>query len=130
MAMNRNDPDRGFTLIEVIVSVVLLGVGLLALSQLYWFASASGMESFYRTRAHVQAMDLGERFWLDLTNPDGTVAAWQDEHEGSMPGWSGEIEAADVADPNLFAISIGWTGTSTLPAGSATYLVRTPSVTP
>jgi len=130
MATGRNETDRGFTLIEVIVSVVILGVGLLALSQLYWFASAAGMESFYRTRAHVQAMDLGERFWLDLTDPDATFSAWQDEHESSLPGWSGELEAADVADPNLFSISIGWSGNSTLPAGGATYLVRTPTVAP
>lgn len=120
--------DRGFTLIEVVVSLAILGVGILALSQLFWFSAGAGTDSFYRTRAHVQAIDLSERFWLDLTDPDATVADWQNEHDDSMPGWSGEVEVEDLSDPNLFTVSIGWSGSSTHAAGTATYMVRTPTV--
>lgn len=129
MADSSERDRRGFTLIEVIVSIAILGIGVLALSQLFLFAAGSGTESFYRTRAHVQAIDLSERFWLDLTDPDATVADWQAEHASSMPGWSGDVEVEDLTDANLYTVSIGWTGSSTHPPGTMTYLVRTPTVT-
>jgi len=123
-----NISQKGFTLIEVVISLIVMGFGILALSQLFWFSAASGTESFYRTRAHVQALDIGERFWLDLTDPEGAVAQWQSEHANSLPGWSGDVAADSPSDTNLYTVSIAWTGSATHPPGNATYLVRTPTV--
>ena len=130
MRQMHSERSGGFTLIEVMVSLVILGVGVLALTQLFWFSSASALESLNRTRAHVHAVDMGERLWLDLTDPDATVDAWEAAHESALPGWEATVTADDASDPNFYTVTIAWTGTSAGFGGSAEYLIRTPTVTP
>lgn len=119
----------GFTLVEILVSIAITGIGFLALGQLFLVTSQVGTESLHRTLAHVQAIDMGERLWLDLTDPDATVSEWTAQHTGALPGWDGGVVAAGADDPNLYNVTIAWAGTLQ-PEGNASYLIRTPTVSP
>ena len=126
----RTERSGGFTLIEVLVSLVILSVGVLALGQLFWFSSRMSTDSYLRTMAHVQALDLGERMWLDLRDPLGQVPLWQADHGGSFSGWFGEATPVDAADPGLVRISVSWNETGSQVGTQYEYLVRLPVVSP
>lgn len=61
--MNRgmNDPGKGFSLIEVLVTIVILVIGLLGLAGLQFQALSSQMESYQRTQGLVLAQDMAAR---------------------------------------------------------------------
>lgn len=120
----------GFSLVEVMVTVVILSVGLVGLAQLQWGSSRASTESVQRAMVQVQALDMGERVWLDLRDPLGEVTSWQAAHSGSLPGWEGEVEV-DPSDPELIRIRIEWAGSSasgTRPRFD--HFVRVPQVAP
>ena len=52
---------RGFSLIEVLVSVVVLGVGLLGLAALQVFSSQANQSANFRTQATALAYDMLDR---------------------------------------------------------------------
>ncbi len=121
---------RGVGLVEVIVSMVVLTVALLALARLQFGSHQASTVSLQRTLAQVQALDMSERMWLDLRSPMAGVAAWQAAHQGTLPGWQGTV-AAVPGQENLFRVRIEWT-TPSGGAGSTAleHMVRIPRVAP
>jgi type IV pilus assembly protein PilV len=53
--------STGFSLIEVLISIVLLSIGLLGLAALQSRAAMASIEAYQRTQALVLARDIGER---------------------------------------------------------------------
>ncbi len=98
----------GFSLVKVLVSLILLGVGLFAVAQLFLAGSRVGHDSLHRTVAEIQAVDMGERMWMDLANPLSGVGDWQAAHEGSLPGWKGTVEKVDTGSPDIYRIRVAW----------------------
>lgn len=121
----------GFTLVEVMVSLVVLAVGLLALAQLYVLATRTSTNGYRRTIAQVQALDMGERVWLDLTSPLLHHAEWQAENANSLPNWSGPVDLAPDANGNmtLVTITVQWGGLSGGGGSGHEYHIRVPTVT-
>lgn len=103
----RGRSTSGFTLVEVLVALVLLSVSVLGLMQLQWNSVRAGTSGSQATLVQVQALDMGERIWMDTRTPLGNVDAWREAHESSLPGWEGDVEA-DASDPLLFRIVIRW----------------------
>jgi prepilin-type N-terminal cleavage/methylation domain-containing protein len=99
----------GFTLIEVVVSLILLTVGLFAVAQLFVATSMASHGSLHRTVAEIQAVDMGERMWMDLGDPLTGVDDWQAVHDGSLPGWEGTVELVDAGSPEVYRIRVAWT---------------------
>jgi type IV pilus assembly protein PilV len=121
---------RGMTLIEVLVTLVLISVGLLGVAALqltslkgnqeaYVRSQASALAGFIldRMRANPQAFRAGA-YTVDLngTGTAGTtagrdLAAWQAEINRLLPGGNtnaaGSI-APDPANPNIVTITIRW----------------------
>lgn len=68
--------QSGLTLIEVLVAVVILGIGVLATLALQGTAKRGNLEAFQRTQAVLIARDLGERIVsnrvADLDDYEGT----------------------------------------------------------
>lgn len=75
--MNRelNDADRGFSLIEVLVTIVILVIGLLGLAGLQFHALSSQMESYQRTQALVLVQDMAARINDNRINAASYVTA-------------------------------------------------------
>ena len=65
MNMNRN---RGFSLIEILITIVILMVGLLGLAGLQGRALTSQMESYQRSQALILLKDMGDRIGANRSN--------------------------------------------------------------
>ena len=103
----------GFSLIEVMVTLLVLSVGLLGIAALQVVTLQASSTSMHRSIAVIQANDLVERLWANVCNvPDEMTRReiedeWNTEHAGSIPG-------RDVPDPlfdantGIYTIDIGW----------------------
>lgn len=84
--------QRGFTLVETLIALLLLAVGSLACVALQLHALQSTHAAYQRTLASLIAADVGERLWLGLA--DGRIdVAWLD-------GWVQRRDCAPV-DPHV-----------------------------
>lgn len=63
--------ERGFSLVEVLVALVVLAVGLLGIAGLYVESLRSGRTSMYRSSAVTLASDMADRI---RSNPAGLYA--------------------------------------------------------
>lgn len=114
--------QRGFSLIEVLVTMVVVGVGLLGIAALQAKSLQHAYASHQRTLATIQANDLVERLWAGVcaihadnadaagnrnTIRDEWIATWQGDSR--MPGWSGAMQYDDTTTPPLYVITIDWT---------------------
>ena len=102
----------GFSMIEVLVTMVIISVGLLGAAALQVKSMQYAYSSYQHTIATVQANDAVERLWANVCAlPDDTSvsviagaweAAWEDDTR--LPGWSGKIKE----DSGTYTITIGW----------------------
>ena len=69
----RNRPDKGFSMIEVLVTIVILLVGLLGLAGLQARALTSQMESYQRSQALILLKDMAER--IENSRGNGVTTA-------------------------------------------------------
>lgn len=122
--------QRGFTLIEVLVTVVLISVGLLSIASLQLTTLRSNQEAYVRSQASVLAGDILDRiranpqaFQLnqynvafnviptDITTRVGDdLDKWQKAIDAALPGAdadkAGKIER--LAGTNIVTITIQW----------------------
>lgn len=120
----------GFSIVEMMIALVVLTIAVLGFVRTQTGATRAGTQSVQTTLAQVQALDMGERIWLDLADPFEYVDEWENAHDDSLPGWSGEVTAVS-GDPELIRIRIEWDSPSVTP-GPARYdhFVRVPRVAP
>jgi type IV pilus assembly protein PilV len=130
--MNR---ERGFTLVEAMVALVVLAVGMLGIAGLYVTTLRSGGGAIYRMQAVNLATDLGDRIRANRTanvayagaaannNCYGagavncgpaTMAAndlfvWQQQVAAILPGGNGVVVVNGAAVPFTYVITINWT---------------------
>lgn len=60
----RSLPSKGFTLIEVLVALLIVGVGMLGIAALVLFSMRASFESGLQTYAATLAVDVHETAWL------------------------------------------------------------------
>jgi len=115
---------QGFSLIEVLVSVVVLSIGLLGLAALQVSGLRVGQSSFYRAQAAQFATDMADRLranagearTCDLALTDATptspantcerdLAEWRNRLR-TLPGGNGAVEI-DVA-ASLVTVTVQW----------------------
>ncbi len=103
----------GFTLLEVLITLVILSIGLVSIAALQAQLLRDSYSSLQRTVVSVQANDLVERLWAgrcDGTNfPDAIFLAWADESAGSplFDGWTVDPDSSLGAGPE-YEIQISW----------------------
>jgi type IV pilus assembly protein PilV len=114
--------NRGVTLIEVMVSLVILAMGLLGVAALQGLGTKFGNKAYFRSQAISQAYDLFDRM---RANPGGTSANnyIQDPIPDSYSSDCGRstCTAADLATYDLVAWNV--TNGVVLPGGAGAVTV-------
>lgn len=125
--MNRQRAERGATLIEVLVTIVVLAIGLLGMAGLQITSIQSNHSAYYRSQATILAYDISDRMRANRTvaltgSYDVDFPASSNTHSGSgnqaardkaewlnaladtLPSGTGKIEREN----NLIVIHVRW----------------------
>lgn len=102
----------GFTLLEVLVTLIVISIGLLSIAQLQARALQFSYASLQRSVAIVQVNDLVERMWTGICDSETDIATivndWAEtsnEHR-LLPDWN--IDNSDFTDAPLYTVVISW----------------------
>ena len=116
---HRSGPQRGVTLIEVLVSVLIMSFGILGIVALQARAIQFSLDADDRNRAALFADDLAAQMRLARTTslPAAQLAAFESRVQGVDPGTSqatglglpdATLTVTAGATPNLATITIRW----------------------
>ncbi|MDN3521490.1 type IV pilus modification protein PilV [Halomonas ramblicola] len=108
--------EKGFTLLEVLVAVLVLAFGAITITALQFKSMKSSHVSYQRSMATVAGQDMIERLWVEMaTNPpdcpsgaglDGVVDSWHQQWEQFLPSLD---KAGAVARTGCkYVITVGW----------------------
>lgn len=135
---------RGFTLIEVLITIVVLAIGLLGYASLQSFNLKMSNTGYYRSLATMYGYDMLDRmrankakvndYVIDFGDPKPTgtivsaqdVKQWLEGIEQDLPGGQGEI-AYDTGT-NVATVEVKWTDGENAD-GSAKYVAEHVMVT-
>ena len=107
--------ENGFTLFEVLVSMFITGVALLALALMEVHILKSSQSSFNYTVATIRANSFVDSVWIDLCNAQTTTSAstyttirsnWVDEL--SAAGMTAGANSPPVSAAQNSSVTISW----------------------
>jgi type IV pilus assembly protein PilV len=133
MRRNFSSRARGFSLIEAMVSLVVVSVGMIGIAALYGQGLGAGRTALYRTQAVNLAADMADRIRVNRLgglayngpaannncDPGGGVNCtpaqmagqdlfdWQAQVAALLPNGAGNVVAANGTPPS-YAITVGW----------------------
>jgi type IV pilus assembly protein PilV len=121
--------DRGFTLVEAMVALIVLSVGLLGIAALYVETLRANRTSLYRTEAVNLATDIGDRMRSNR-NPANAYACgspcdpaaggnaiavtdltdWMNQVAAQLPGGSANVTytAPTATTPAVYVVAVNW----------------------
>lgn len=125
--MSYRDAQQGATLIEVLVTILVLAIGLLGLAGLQVTSVQSNHSAYYRSQATILAYDISDRMRsnrtaaldgaYDVDFPDSSnshsvsgdratqdSAEWLNSLADTLPDGTGKVERSD----NLITIHVRW----------------------
>jgi type IV pilus assembly protein PilV len=132
--------QRGTTLVETLVALVVLSVGLLGIAALQMASLTNNRGAHLRSQASVLAYDIADRMRANRTAANANayrvdfgaepalsettlnaidLREWKATLRTILPGGDGEI----VGDGTMFRISVRWTDSSS--ANPQTFITRT-----
>ncbi|SFI10126.1 type IV pilus modification PilV family protein [Modicisalibacter xianhensis] len=95
--------QKGFTLVEALVAILVLSLGLLGVAAMQLKAMQGAHMSYQRSLATVIAMDANERLWTALAGTGGTCPTGAEVQEQWRTHWGAKL-------PGLSESSIGVQG--------------------
>ena len=115
--------QRGFTLIEVLVTLVVVSVGLLGFAGLLTKSIAANRQAYMRSQASILAHDLGERMranragtlmgaysMTDKNSAAGDDALdWVAQLGNALPAGDATVSTGSSGDGVTVTITIRWT---------------------
>ncbi len=134
-------PQRGFTIVEALVALVILAVGMLGIASLYVTTLRASGSAASRMQAVNLASDLGDRIRANRTAEAayaGAAAAngttcigatatctpaqmaahdlfvWQAALQAALPGAAGAVTVDAGANPTTYQIRVSWVEASNL----------------
>ena len=113
--MSRNKTQKGFTLIEVLVAVVILSIGLLGLAGMQLWAVKNTGNAFYRTQATLAANEMVERI---RANPKGVYSGVASCGSAGKSCSTGGCVPSELAGEDLDNVACGVS--DALPRGQLT----------
>lgn len=87
-------PPRGFTLLEAVVSLLVLSIGMLGIGALFFDGLKSGRTAVYRTTAVYLAADMADRI---RSNPSGGLAYADAGSDNVCQNVNNSCSAAEIA---------------------------------
>ena len=116
--------QKGAGLIEVLVAVLVLGIGVLGYAGMQLFALQSAEEASYRTHATLIGRDALERFLLNAGWDSWTVyfnaGNWPDKPAVGQADFPEGCMTSDCQGPELARVDIAqlaWSAANSLPGG-------------
>ena len=102
MAANYKKPNRGLSLLEVILALAILGVSMSAISQLFFLGSRSASQATLRNEANI----LADTKMAELVA--GILEARSTGQTGiaEAPGWVYSIKMDDGDQPGLLVATV------------------------
>lgn len=103
--------SKGFTLLEVLVTLIVISIGLLSIAQLQARALQFSYASLQRTVATVQVNDLVERMWTGICDEDNfptqIFLGWQTDSQTQalLPDWDADF---DDGEAPIYRVTIFW----------------------
>ena len=125
--------QRGFSLVEVLIALIIMSVGMLGIAGLYVQSMQAGRTSLFRHHAVTLAGDVADRI---RANPTAGVAyagiggdnncvgagidcdevqmafndifLWSQQAAESLPNGDVTINFDDTVDPPTYTIAVGW----------------------
>jgi type IV pilus modification protein PilV len=140
--------DTGFTLVEILVALLIMGVALIGIAALYTDSAGTTRESEPRLRAAELAEKIAARISANpagrtgyasvvgvLCNREATpkraedaaaveAACWHDEVADQLPSGMGSVTRDTTTTPPTYVIAVSW---SSLDGGAASYVTRVQS---
>lgn len=148
--MNKN-PQRGFTLIETLIALIVLAVGLLGMASLTIHSMQSNQGAYMRSQASVLAYDIAERLRSNHAGATGTtvytqetaaapfcgndgctptqqaqldVSQWRAALQETMPGATASITRATSGAVTQYQVTISWTDAGESNIASSSFNLR------
>lgn len=107
---------RGFTLVEVLIALLILGLGILGSAALQLKALQATHAAYQRSLVNLFAMDAVERFWLEAAQGSvqgDWVADWVRERDCSQPAVATQVCLPELhlewsASGRTYALQLSW----------------------
>jgi type IV pilus assembly protein PilV len=131
--------NRGFTLVEVLVALLVLSTGLLSIAALNIAGLRASRAALMRTQAVALAADIADRLRANAQTPDGyncagrcepgaggdaiavaDLDAWRNAVAATLPEGVGAItyEAATAGMTRAYTVRVSWTTSGAMAASS------------
>ena len=128
--LNSHPTQRGFTLVEVLVALIVLTIGMLGIAALYLDTLRASRQALVRTQAVNLAADIADRIRSNRTVANaydcagacaagegvGAMAiadinAWRTAVGAQLPGGTASITYAAALPnaPDIYVIALSWT---------------------
>jgi type IV pilus assembly protein PilV len=143
--MNRPRTSAGFSVLEILVALIVIGLGVIGVAALYTEGVNNTALTDPRTIAAELAESIAERIRINTAGRSGyarvmgivcnpgakakgadrqaelEAACWQDRVEQRLPSGSGTITRDISTNPPTYVIAVSWTVPN---AGTASYVIR------
>ncbi len=77
--------NSGLSLLEVLISILLLSISVLGVTRLYWAVINSNQSAILDNLGVLRAQSLVERLFIDSKDPHGEVLRWQTINKKILP---------------------------------------------
>ncbi len=144
---NADGAQRGFSLVEVLIALIIMSVGMLGIAGLYVQSMQAGRTSLFRHNAVTLAGDVADRIranpragvdymgpgvdnscvamGIDCTSTQmaaNDILLWDQQALDSLPNGAVNIQFDGAVSPPTYAITISWTE----PGEQMTYSITIP----